>query len=120
MITLGVSLSTPMLVLSDVNRECRGVAAGVVSSMRANNEIDSDEMMKTAALAARRACVAALEGFSINELDISESEKVMESEESSSNHSDQNKEMSKMSVWEFLSQDQEGNAGHDRLKKRRQ
>lgn len=113
-ITLGLSLLTPTIVMSDVNRECRGVAAGVVSSMRASNEIDSEAMMKTALIAARRSCVAALEGFSSDELNISDSE------DSSDSLSNDEKYMKKMSVFEFLSQDQEGNSGHDRLKKRRQ
>jgi hypothetical protein len=110
-ITLAASLLTPTLVLSDVNRECRGVAAGVVSSMRANNEIEGDDMVKASILAASRACVAALEGFSSEELGISDS---------SDNLDDDDKYMKKMSVFEFLSQDQGGSAGHDRLKNRRQ
>jgi hypothetical protein len=108
-ITLGLSLLTPTLVLSDVNRECRGVAAGVVSSMRASNEIDSEAMMKTALTAARRSCVAALEGFS--------SDDFSESEESGDNLSNDDKYMKKMSVFEFLTQEQEKNAGHDRIKR---
>ena len=109
---LGLSLLTPGLVLADVNRECRGVAAGVVSSMRANNEIQDEAMMKAAILAARRACVAALEGFSAEELSVSENEESSDDEDK--------KSMDEMSVWEFLSQEQERNPGHERLKKRRQ
>lgn len=110
-ITLGVSMFTPTLALSDVNRECRGVAAGVVSSMRANDEIDSEEMMKASLLAARRACVAALEGFSIEDVAASQAE------DSAGDLSDDDKYMKKMSVFEFLTQDQEKNAGHDRIKR---
>lgn len=110
-ITLGASLLTPALVLGDVNRECRGVAAGVVSSMRTNNEIEGEAMTDAVILAARRGCVAALEGFTSDELAASQSE------ESTEKLSDDEKYMKKMSVWEFLSQDQGKSAGHERLKK---
>lgn len=114
-ITLAASLLAPTLVFSDVNRECRGVAAGVVSSMRANDEIQNEEMLKAATLAARRACVAALEGFSSDDFEVSEAR-----ESDNNNEGSSEKDVNKMSVWEFISQDQEGNAGHERLKKRRQ
>lgn len=114
-ITLGSFLLSPTLVLSDVERECRGVAAGVVSSMRANNEIQNEEMLKAATLAARYACVAALEGFSSEDFEVGEAE---QNESSVQNTSEKN--VDKMSVREFIFQDQEGNAGHERLKKRRQ
>lgn len=113
--SLGLSLLTPALVFSDVNRECRGVAAGVISSMRANNELASDELINAATLAARRACVAALEGFTSEDLVVSEVE-----ESTGSNQESKEEDPSKMSVWEFISQEQENNPGHERLKKRRQ
>jgi hypothetical protein len=114
---LGSSLLAPTLLLSDVHRECRGVAAGVVSSMRANNEIQDEEMLKAATLAARRACVAALEGFTSEDFEVSETGHSTPSEQSN-NEKDVNN--NKMSVWEFISQDQGSTEGHERLKKRRQ
>jgi hypothetical protein len=112
-ITLGATLLTPTLALSDLDRECRGVAAGVVSSMRANNELATEAMVKAATLAASRGCIAALQSFSSQDMANSESE------DSNANQEDNKQYMEKMSVFEFLSQDQEGTAGHDRLKKRR-
>lgn len=83
--------------------------------MRANNEIQNEEMFKTATLAARRACVAALEGFSSDDFEVSETEESNTNEQNSGG-----KDTDKMSVWDFISQDQGSSAGHERLKKRRQ
>ena len=101
---LVIAVVSPQISLADVSRECRGVAAGVVSAMKANDEISNAEMMSAAVKAARRACAAALEGFSDEEL-----ADAMDSDDEAREVDD------KESVWEFLSQDHKKKDGHKRL-----
>lgn len=104
--TLYIPLTSLLLIQSfavqaDVTRECRGVAAGIVSAMKSNDEIANEDMMLVAVKAARRACAAALEGFS--EDDIAEAQ------------SGSSKDEREMSTWEYITRKQEKKAGNKRL-----
>jgi len=100
----GAAAFTP--VNADVGRECRGVAAGVVASMRANGEISGDAEVQAAVKAARRSCAAALEGFDSAEL--------ADAAESAEDGDDQ-----EQSVWEALTRDRELKPGNERLRRLR-
>ena len=98
---MGLLFITCQSVYADVTRECRGVAAGIVSAMKSNDEIANEEMMLVAVKAARRACAAALEGFS--EDDIAETQ------------SPGSKDERDMTTWEYITKKQEKKAGNKRL-----
>lgn len=89
---------------ADVSRECRGLAAGVVSAMKSDGYIANKDEILVAIKAARRACAAVLEGFSTEDL-----------------MSDQDPEESKQdakekkSAWDLLTQEGEKKAGNKRL-----
>lgn len=107
---LGLSLLTPSMVNADAAAECRGIAVGVVSSMKAKDEVIGKEAAQSALLAARRACIAVLENYTDEELtDISNEE----------GSTAKNQDDKKMSTWDLLTQDQEEKAGNKRLKRLR-
>ncbi len=107
---LGISLLSPVLVSADAAGECRGIAIGIVSSMKAKDEVKGEEASQAALLAARRACIAVLENYTDEELtDIG-------NEESSTAKKEEEK---KMSTWDLLTQDQEEKPGNKRLKRLR-
>ncbi len=54
------ALGAPTVGWADSSPECRGVAAGVVAAMRANNEVTGDDAVDAAVLGAQRGCEAAL------------------------------------------------------------
>ncbi len=103
MLSLLLPLITPVQA-AEVSAECRGLAAGVVSEMKSDNEITDREMMLVAIKAARRACAAATDGLVLETVAGSPApvEKATEDKD-------------KMSVWDFLTQNQEKKAGNKRL-----
>ncbi len=103
MLSLLLPLVTPAQA-AEVSAECRGLAAGVVSEMKSDNEITDREMMLVAIKAARRACAAATDGLVVEAVagNSAPAEEAAEDED-------------KMSVWDFLTQNQEKKAGNKRL-----
>jgi hypothetical protein len=101
-ITLALMLPLYVPIVSaDVSPECRGVAAGVVSVMKAGNEINDVDMMRVAVKAAQRACEAALEGLVMK--DTADNETLAEAKNE------------KASTWDLLTPKQEKKAGNKRL-----
>ena len=103
MLSLLLPLITPVQA-AEVSAECRGLAAGVVSAMKSDNEITDREEMLVAIKAARRACAAATDGFTVET-----------TAEKSRSESDSVEEEDKTSVWDLLTQKQEKKAGNKRL-----
>ena len=104
---LGLAILLPLITTvesAEVSPECRGLAAGVVSEMKNDNEISDREMMLVAIKAARRACAAATDGFVLETVT-----------ETASPGTAQDKGEDKLSVWDFLTQEQEKKAGNKRL-----
>lgn len=93
-----------------VSPECRGVAAGVVATMRAAEELNGAESTNIAITAARRACMAARDDLgaasNVTTDANADAEPVAEAE--------------KPSVWDLLTSDQKSKPGNERLKRLRQ
>lgn len=60
LVTALVLASSSMGLAADTASECRGVAAGVVAALRASGDIQGDEQVAAAILAAQRSCEAVL------------------------------------------------------------
>jgi len=100
-----------------VSAECRGVAAGVVASMRAAGELASEESVAIAVQAARRGCAGAYDGFgaaAIVEPGAKATESGVESKPAVVAEQEAAKEPT---VWELLTRDKELKEGNKRLRR---
>lgn len=96
----------------EVGPECRGVAAGVVASMKSSGEISNQEAASAAIVAARRACAVALggelEGSAGGANNGGNKQQATASKKSADDST---------SVWDFLTRDKSDKGGHDRLRR---
>ncbi len=93
--------------------ECRGVAAGVVATMRAAGELSTQDASDAAVLAARRACAAAREDLGpavvVEQAAVQNAEAEAEAEATTAKE--------EPTVWELLSRDRERKPGNERLRR---
>jgi hypothetical protein len=111
-----LSAATTMVLADEVSGECRGVAAGVVASMRASGELVSQELVDVAVLAARRACAAAREGLEPTPSGTIESA----TSAPSTVAKNETEVAAEPTIWELLTRDRELKPGNERLRRLKQ
>jgi hypothetical protein len=124
-IASGMTTISPAHAAESVSAECRGIAAGVVASMRSAGELSGDEETSAAVLAARRACDAALgdlqRGASAPASAAGkQSEAVAQGDQASADASQEKTAEDEPSVWDLLTRDRELKPGNERLRRLKQ
>lgn len=109
---LSVPLATTVVAEETLDRECRGVAAGVVATMRAAGELPTQQTIDAAVAAARRACSAARSG-----LDSPDSVGNSTAKKPAVVAVGDTKDEEKSSFWDFLPSNDDRKAGNDRLRR---
>lgn len=103
-----------------VSAECRGVAAGVVATMRAAGELPSQDMAGVAITAARRACAAARDNLAAQPVDSVVTTAATETPAADDAATTDEASAEEPTIWELLSRDRDLKPGNKRLRRLKQ